>query len=36
MSQYGKPEYWDERYARYFGIYAGIMNLSIGTSATVA
>ena len=40
MSQYGKPEYWEERYTRHFklillfkniNLYLEIQNLLIGT-----
>lgn len=36
MSQYGKPEYWDERYARFFITNnSEILNHLIGIKDTV-
>ena len=34
MSQYGKPEYWDERYTRYLTPNPETQNLSIGINAS--
>ena len=34
MSQYGKNEYWEDRYTKYFSTETGIQNPSIGTNAT--
>lgn len=36
MSQYGKAEYWDERYSRYPKLYSEILSHSIGISASAA
>ena len=34
MSQYGKPEYWDERYTRYLTPNPETQNLSTGINAS--